>query len=563
LAAWLNIGRTFKHARRYRHIMAVLMKYGFEEVVQQLKHRLTFRFGKRAVPTRARQDISGRSRPERVRLALQELGPTFIKLGQLLSTRPDLLPPEYIDELSQLQDHVRPEKYDAIRKVVESELKQPIDELFMEFDHESIAAGSIAQVHRAVLQGGHEVVVKVRRPRVVETLQTECEIIESIADWMGKTSSPAGVLDLPRMAREFTFAVSREVDMAVERENLRRFANNFRDDRTVHVPEVIDEYCTVGVLTMEYIHGIKPRSADVLRQAGLDPKILAQRGADFVLRQIFEYGVFHSDPHPGNMFMLEGNIVVPIDFGQVARLRGNDRDLLSDLVLAIVDREQEEIIRAFRSADLLGEDTDVDALSADAEELIDRYYHMPLKDIPLQEVISEIFRLIREHGIQPPAQFTLMLKSLMTIESLAMELDPNFDTIEALKPHARRFRLQQYDPRRIFSRVRHGVQDLADLANRLPNDTQAIIAKIRRGEFSMRVHHEHLEELTHTLDKSSNRISFSLIIAALLVASSLLTPQQGRVLGLISLQMLGILGYCAAAVLGIWLLVSILRSRHL
>jgi ubiquinone biosynthesis protein len=556
-----HIGRRLNHARRYRHIAAVLMTYGFDEVLERLRHVSIFARMARKGDGEG-ETVRQKSRPQRVRMALEELGPTFIKLGQLLSTRPDLLPPEYIEQLSLLQDRVPPAKFSRIKAVVEAELAGGIKGNFSEFDPEPLAAGSIAQVHRAVTTDGREVVAKVCRPDVRETLEAECEMIIRIADWLGKTQSPAGTLDLPRMAREFTFAVSREVDMTVERNNLQRFTANFEGDPTVHVPETVESLCSECVLTMEYIDGTKPRSADRLRDAGLDPQLLARRGADFVLRQIFEFGVFHSDPHPGNMFMLPENIVVPIDFGQVARLRNGDQELLSELVLAIVDRDSETIVHALSSADLLSDETDGDALSADAEDLIDRYYHMPLKDIPLRDVISEVFRLIRNHQLQPPAQFTLMLKSLMTIESLAMELDPQFDIINALKPHARRFRLQRLDPRRLLRRVHSAVRDTAELVGRLPDDARAIIKKARKGDVQVRVHHEHLEELSSTLDKSSNRISLALIIAALLIASSMLTPQEGMVLKLVRLETLGVIGYIAAAIGGIWLGLSILRSRH-
>ncbi len=564
MAPWpLHIGRSFEHARRYRHIMAVLMKYGFSEVVSRLHRSVIGRFGKRSVPRRVRSaDGSKHTTPERVRMALEELGPTFIKLGQLLSTRPDLIPPEYVEELTKLQDQVPPEKFARIRAVLEEDLGQTIGEVFVEFDDQCIAAGSIAQVHRAVLPGGRVVVVKVTRPGIQERLAFECDMLKSLADWLGTVNDASGKIDLPRMAREFTEAVSLEVDMTVERRNLQQFGRNFKDDPTVHVPEVVPEFCTKRVLAMEYIDGIKPRSRESMIAAGLDPQVLASRGADFVLKQIFEYGLFHSDPHPGNMLMLDGNIVVPIDFGQVARLRSGDRELLSELVLGIVDHDVDAVLHAFRTAELLDDETDTHELAADAEELIDRYYNLPLEEIPLREVINEMFSLIRKHEIKPPAQFTLMLKSLMTIETLAVTLDPQFDTIEALKPFARRFRLQQLDPRQYIGQIRSALRETAQFAGRFPEDARAIIRKVRKGDFQLRVHHEHLEALVSTLDKSSNRISFAVIIAALLVASSMLTPQEGLVLGFIPLQIMGVVGYCVAAVMGVWLLISILRGRH-
>lgn len=557
-----HLRRWMRHARRYRHIVAVLIKYGFGEIADRLPRRLRIRIG-----SRARQEGETRAmklrRPQRVRLMLRELGPTFIKFGQLLSTRPDMISAEYVLELSKLQDRVEPGPFEPIRQLVEEDLGGTLEEKFREFDPEPIAAASIAQVHRAVLRDGRVAAMKVCRPGLRRKLVTECEMIENIADWLGTIHHDSGTIHLPRMVREFTGAVVREADMSIERRNIQRFARNFAHDPTVHVPDVYEDYCSENILAMEYIDGLKPTSVEDLTEAGFDPETIAQRGANFVLRQIFDFGLFHSDPHPGNMLLVGENLVVPLDFGQVARLRQCDRELLSDIVLAIVSRDHEEIIRACRNADLLDDDTDIESLTADSENLISRYYDMPLKDIPLREVITSIFQLIRRHQVHPPPQFTLMLKSLMTIESLANRLDPNFDIIAALQPYARKFRLEQLNP---LHRLRHAhrtVRDAMDLAASLPDDARQIIGKIKKGDFQLRVHHEHLVEVSSTLDKASHRVSFALIIAALLVASSMLTPQEGRVLGVVSLQVLGVVGYCFAAVLGIWLLISILRSRRM
>ncbi|MGB2823957.1 MAG: AarF/UbiB family protein [Phycisphaerae bacterium] len=556
--------RTVEHVRRYRHIMAVLMKYGFEDVVGSLGRRLTARLGRRVVPSRVKRAAEGRSRAARVRLTLQELGPTFIKLGQLLSTRPDLLPGEYIEELERLQDQVAPDRFPRVRAEIESQLGGKLEDIFESFEATPIAAGSIAQVHRAVTRDGRSVVVKARRPGIVETIRTECEILESLAGLLKAAFSDVETIDPQRMVREFTTAVMKEVDLANERRNQMRFVRNFAGDATVHVPQVHEEYCTEGVLTMEYIDGIKPNDDEAVERAGLDRRVLAQRGADLVFRQIFEFGFFHTDPHPGNFFFLPGNVVSPIDFGQMARLTADDRQLLRDLVLAIVDRDLPRLMRTFQRKGMLDAETDLDELIRDADEMIDLYYNVPLREIPFRGSISQAFELIRKHRIRPPAEFTMMMKSMMTIESFAVSLDHDFEVVEHLRPYARRFRLQQMDPRLVSRNLRKAVRELAELGARLPDDINTIVGKFRRGQLQVRVHHEHLENLAGMLDKSSNRISFALIIAALLVGSSLLVGQQeGVVLGLIRLQTLGILGYLAAAVMGIWLLVSIMRSRRL
>jgi len=562
--AWrgLRIRRTVEHARRYRHIMAVLMKYGFEDVTGSVGRRLAARFGRRAVPSRVRKLMDGRSRAARVRMAFQDLGPTFIKLGQLLSTRPDLLPIEYIEELERLQDQVPPERFARVRVELEAQLGGKLETVFARFDPRPIAAGSIAQVHRATTRAGEAVVVKVRRPGIVETIRTECEILDTFAGILKSTLFADERVDPQRMVAEFTAAVSKEVDLANERANQLRFYRSFAGDRTVHVPKVYEDYCTDGVLTMEYIEGIKPTDAAAIEAAGLDRKLLARRGADFGLRQIFELGFFHTDPHPGNFFFLPGNVVAPIDFGQVGHLARQDRELLRDIILAVVDRDMPRALRAVERRDLISDQTDTARLVRDAEALVDAYLAMPLKDIPLRRAMSESFDLVRRHQVYPPAEFTLMLKALMTIEAFAVSLDRDFELIGYLRPYARKFRLRLLDPRVMAGELRRLARDSRELLARLPEDLNVLIGRLRRGHLQVRVHHEHLENLARTLDKSSNRISFALIIAGLLVASSMLVSQAGEVLALVRLQTLGVLGYVAAAVMGIWLLVSILRSRH-
>ena len=548
--------------RRYRHIMAVLMKYGLEEVAAALRSRLAGRWAKN--PPAVKRAAVGHSRPARVRLALEEMGPTFVKFGQLLSTRPDLIPHEYVAELEHLQDQVKPEDPSRICAAVERELGARLMDLFKDFECVPLAAGSIAQVHKAWLPDGTAVAVKVRRPGIVEVVAAECEILKELAGIL-----QAAVLvehqgmDLHQMANDLTEAIIKETDLANERRNQLRFLQGFADDPTIHVPAVYESHCTEGVLTMEYIDGVKPSPVEALKVHGLDPKVVAQRGADFVLRQIFEMGFFHADPHPGNFFVLPDNVLAPIDFGQVAALASQDRMLFQELVLAVVGNDPRRIIAAMDREDMLDEGTDPAQLLAGLEQLIGAYQHLPLRDIPFGQVISQIFDLFRAHRVRPPARFALMLKSLATIEAFAKSLDPDFNIAETLTPYARRGALGDLEPKRLWDHLRQGLRHLGDLTWRFPEDANAVLRKLRQGKVQVRVHHEHLESLTKTLDKSSNRISFSLIIAALLVASSLLVPQEGKVLGFISLQTLGIAGYIFAAIIGIWLLVSIMRSGRL
>jgi ubiquinone biosynthesis protein len=543
--------------------MAVLAKYGFGEVTGALRSRLSLRLGEKNAPSQVEPAVTAGSRPARVRLALEELGPTFIKLGQLLSTRPDLVPPEYIKELEHLQDQVAPEPADKIMAQLRRELGGQIENTFESFDEKPIAAGSIAQIHRAVTREGLHVAVKVRRPDIVETIRAECEILSDLAGVLKSALFGHETIELEEMVADFTEAVSKETDLANERRNQLRFSRQFADDPSVHIPEVYEDYCTAGVLTMEYIEGIKPTNKQAIAEQGLDCRILARRVTQFVLRQMFEFGFFHTDPHPGNFFLLPDNVLAPIDFGQVARLSVQDRRFFNEIVLSIVDRDAANIVRCLEHDDMLADRTDVHKLTADIEQLIDTYHDFRLKDIPFGTIGMKTFDLFRHNHVRPPTQFTLMIKSMMTIESVATSLDPEYRLIEALKPYARRSSLRDFEPKQVLRNVRKAVQGAGELASRLPEDISALLTKFRQGKLQVRVHHEHLETLTKTLDKSSNRVSFALIISALLVASSLLVAQQGMVLGLLSFQTMGILGYIIAAIIGIWLVISIIRSRHI
>jgi len=550
----------FDRLRHYRHIVAVLMKYGLEEVAGGLRAKVKLPFKGTAVPP-ARS--TGHTRPERLRMALEELGPTFTKFGQLLSTRPDVVPPDYIRELEQLQDHVKPIPFTEIQIQIEKQFARPLSEVFKDFNPEPLAAGSIAQVHRATTLEGEAVAVKVRRPGIQQVVLAERDILEDLAGILKVTLFGHSTLDPKQMVREVGEAILHETDLVRERRNQLRFQQDFAADDTVRIPRIFTAYCTEGVLTMEFMDGIKPRPPAELRERSLDPQQLAQRAVDFVLRQIFEIGFFHADPHPGNFILLPENILAPIDYGQVARLSILDRRLFNEIIISIVDRDAQRVVDTLEHEDMLDERTDEGKLVAEVEQLIGTYHELSLRDIPFGQVVTQIFDLFRLHYVRPPAQFTLMLKSLVTIEGFAKSLDPDFNMIEALKPYARRWHLRDLEPRQLLRHLIRALQDTGELAWHLPDDVNTILNKFRQGKFQVRVQHEHLEHLVKTLDKSSNRISFSLIIAALLVASSLLVPQAGTVFGVFELQTIGVIGYILAAFIGIWLIISILRGGRL
>jgi ubiquinone biosynthesis protein len=575
VAAWrlFNLLGTVEHLHFYQRVLEVLAKYGFEEFAAAAGQHL--HLGRRALRAGGAESGS-RTRPQRACQALEELGPTFVKLGQLLSTRPDLIPSEYCAEFERLQDGVAPVRWELIRPEIERELGAPVGERFREFDEKAFAAGSIAQMHRAVTREGALVAVKVRRPGIEGRIRSECEMLERLARLVAgrlgrggppRNSSPAGAaeegFDPVLIVREFARAVLKEVDLANERRNIRLFQRHFEGDASIHIPAVYDDYCTRGVLTLEYVHGVKPTNLDALRAAGLDRRVVAERGADFVLRQVFEFGFFLSDPHPGNFFVLPGNVLAPVDFGQAARIADAEKHLFAEFVYCVLDVDAPRLIRAFQRLDMLDGGESPAELARDLDELLAVYHDLPVREMPFGAMVRQTFDLFRRHRLRPPAEFTLMLKTMMTIESLAVSLDGDFQLTERLRPHAQRLAVQQAGPRRLWRRARQTLADALALVADLPAEARSILRTIRRGRVLFHVRHEHLDDLIRTLDKSSDRISFALIIAGLLIGSSFLVTQgQTVLLDLIRLQTLGVLGYLTAAVLGIGLLLSILRGRR-
>jgi ubiquinone biosynthesis protein len=554
-----RMSRNIRSLRRYRQILGVLIKYGFGHIVEQLNIHHILQKGR---PRVAGREIGRLTGPERLRLALEELGPTFIKLGQLLSTRPDILSREYIAELSKLQDKVPPVATEAIQAQIEQDLGYPVAELFAEFSPTPLAAASIAQVHRGRLTGGEAVVVKVRRPGIAQQVQTDIDILMSLAYLVERHLAYGEVINPVGLVREFRRTITREMNFTREGHTIERFRENFADDPTVYVPKLYREHSGETVLTLEYVDGIKVSEFERLRTAGYDLRTIAQRGADAVLQQVLVHGFFHGDPHPGNIFILPDNTICFVDYGMVGRLDRELRLRVAELLTSVLDRDIDRLITILLYSGELVDEIRLPELKKALSDFIDNYYEIPLEEINAGKLLTEFVELLIRFRIRFSPELMLLAKALITIEGIGRQLDPEFNMVAHLKPFMTRLLREKASPANLYRAGTLMLQDYGALLKFLPRDLKELITRLNRNKFKIDLEHRGLEKLITDLDKSSNRLSFSLLIAALIVGSSLVMQTDKGPL-LFDFPVLGLFGYSIAALLGLWLAFAILRSGRL
>jgi len=547
--------------KRYRQVIRVLFKYGFENLLEYLNLAQFIARGMRLF-RRGKPKVAHLSAAERMRLVFEELGPTFIKLGQLLSTRPDVIPGNYVIEFSKLQDMVPGCPFAEVREQICRELGGEIEDFFSSFIETPIAAASIAQVHRAKLLRGDDVVVKVRRPGVVESVETDIDVLMGLALLAERHFPGSESLDPVGLVREFARTIRREMDLSREGHTIERMRTNFSGDTGLYFPKVYWEQTAKGVLTLEYIDGIKVSDTESLERSGCDRKLIARRGADFFLRQVLVHGFFHGDPHPGNVFILPGNVICLLDYGMVGRLDPQSIAFLTDFLLAIINRDVDKIISILLYSGDITDIPDVRGLKRDLSDFIDNYYEVPPYEVVVGRMLVEFIEIIASYRIRFRPDFMLLAKALMTIEGMGRELDPKFNMIEHLRPFVEEAVRERVSLSHMARDVGSYLMSYVNLARNLPDDLKEILNRINRNKFKIDLEHRGLDHLIRELDKSSNRLSSSLVITALIVGSSLIM-QTTRGPQLMGFPVLAVLGYSIATLLGLWLVLAIFRSGRL
>lgn len=556
---WETLG-TVRDLGRLQEIASVLIRYGFGDMVRRIGLAGALEKAGRLLHWHDPQAMAHMAPPERVRRALEDLGPTFVKLGQVLATRVDLLPPEWIAELGKLQNAVPALPFERVRPQLVEDLGAEPEAVFARLEQVPLAAASLAQTHRAWLADGEAVVLKIRRPGIRDMVEADLRLLARLAE-IAQAQAP----DLRRyrptqVVHEFTLSLRRELDFAAECRNAERIAANFEGHDEIVVPKVYWQWTSERLNVQECLAGIPGPDLAAVDAAGMDRRQLAMTGAGIVLKMVLEDGFFHADPHPGNIFYLPGGRIGVIDFGMVGRVSAQRRYQIVQLLHGLVERESGAV------ADVLLEwgegegEIDETRLHADIGAFVDQYRGVPLKDLRMGAMLTDVTTILRDHGLGLPPDLALMVKAFLTLEGMGRQLDPDFDMAGAARPYVERVLLDRWSPRALARRGRRGLLDALDLAGDMPRELRRLLRAARRGRLHMQMEVTTLKAFGEQVDRAANRLTMGVVTAALVIGSSIVMHSAGGGVPSRWLLALGVLGFVGAALTGLWILLSIWRS---
>lgn len=561
-----RLTRTYKSAKRLQQIINVFLRYGFGQVIDQIHLGRYIPFKKRLKSLGVWPALKGPTVPERLRMAFAELGPTFIKLAQVLSSRPDLITTQFANEFKKLQDEVPPFPVADAKRIIEEEIKLPIEKVFKYFDDLQIAAASIAQVHRATLLDGSEVVLKVQRPNIKEQIESDINILTTIARLLDKYVPESRFFNPLGIVEEFAKTVRKEMDFVEEARNCSRFRKNFEHDIDVYIPKIYAEFVSEKVLVMEMIEGVRIDDIKAIDEMGLDRKRLAKIGVDAYFKQILEDGFFHADPHPGNIFVMSTGMIAFLDFGIVGRVSDELKETMANTFLALIHRDFDRLIDQYIELGIVPEHIDIDAFrkdfKADLTDFLEPLYGLTLQEINFAQYLDTITHLAIKHNLKIPSDLLLINKAMLILESLGRQLDPNFDFVAASEPYASKIIRKRISPSRLYDKARKNMIEIGDFAFLFPRQIKQIIKKTLRDDIQIKMFHVNLPEFIKDMDRSSNRIAFALIVSAMLISSAIMHATKVPPI-IFGISLFGISAFGFAFLLGIWLIISIIRSGRL
>ena len=546
---------------RLNEIAGVLVRHGFGDTVRRLGLADALERAGHALHRDHAADLARLEPPVQTRLAIEELGPTFVKLGQILAGRADLFGPDWIAEFARLHSHVPAVPIDDLRAQLREDLGDEPEAVFERFDVEPLAAASIAQVHRARTKAGDEVIVKIRRPGIREIIEADLRLLDRLAA-VAESEMPALQPYRPRqLVRELARSLQRELDLAAECHNAERIAGNLAVLPHVLIPKVHWEYTHERINVQAFIDGIPGSDLDRISADGLDRLLLARRGAQAVLKMIVEDGFFHADPHPGNVFYLPGNRLAFIDFGMVGRLSARRREELLQLLLGLVEREPQAVADVLLNWTGDGHGANLGVLEGEIEAFVDQYHGTPLADLHLGQMLADVTTILREHRLALPSDLALLIKAFISLEGMGRGLDPGFHMATEALPILRQVMRARYQPKALGKRAWQTLRRGLALAEQIPHDMSRALRNLRRGRMQLHIDLAHLKRVGDQLDRAANRLSLAMVIAALIIGSSIVMTVSGGPT-LFGLPAFGFLGFCGAVLGGVWLVRSIWRSTH-
>lgn len=551
---------SLKKLGRLADMTVVLVKNGFAEIAERLELP-----DKAGAATKSSGEKLAKKYPlwVRLRLVAEDLGPTFVKLGQIMSQRPDLLPKELILELRKLQDQVGPEEIGDIRRTIHKALGKPVEEIFSEFSEKPLASASLAQVHRArLLESGQAVAVKVRRPGVAEVIEADLALLADLARTLHERVEGLRPYNLPGLVQEISQHLRLELDFNKEARNMISARSRRDDEKLIIIPEPHLDLTKRSVLVMDMVEGCRIEDACLNEKQG---KLLAQDLGDALLDQILKQGFFHADPHPGNVILVVQPDQKPrmalVDWGLVGHLTAEMRYLVGDILAAIVEKDAKRMVSGLIKMGAAPAGTDEAALVDGVEQLLELVHSKPLNEIDLGSLILEVMELMREHRLQAQVEFALLHKALLELDGLMRELDPEINPVAVAQPYVRSLWMERYRPDVILRTLRHNLADGMDLIKDLPRRLDRLLGMLEKGELGLEFKHKGLVPLTQAIEASANRVAVALILAALIVGSSMIIT-TGAEPKLFDLPAMGLVGYLISAVIGLWLVWTILRSRR-
>lgn len=545
-----NLGRT-------REIAAVLLNHGFGDLLVRLRIQGLWQRTCRWFSRRPYQIVPELTVYERVRLVLEALGPTFIKFGQVMSTRPDLIPAAMICELQKLQEGVPPFPSREAILYVERELGMPVHEAFARFEVEPLAAGSLAQVHRAWHRDGTPLAIKIRRPNAIRDIERDLSLMHELAIIMERHVPESRMFDPTGLVCHFARSVRRELNFAREGRTMQEFSRLFQGDSTLYVPRVYEELTSDGVLTMEYVEGFHIDDPREMAAWPCQPGDIAVRGARIFMKMAFEYGIFHGDPHPGNLRIRHDGAICLLDYGMVGMLDEATREQLIDLFVSISRKDVDALVDVVLILGQPFRELDCQLLKVDMRDFISNYYGVELERLHVGHMLSDFIAILGQHGIRCPGSLTLLIRALITLEGIGRKLDPSFNLAGHLQPFVQRLVKERYHPRPMADRLLRNSRAWGKLLQQIPFSSSKVLERLADNELEVKLSLKGLDHFTLELERSSNRLAVGIIMAALIVASALLTRSAGDPLWLT------VPIFVISSLLGIWLIYGIFRSGRL